>query len=88
MNKKANKPARPIDTINKTLNKRYKAEKRFKFYGILAIFLSLSFLFLLFVSIISKGYTAFQQTYVQLEVQFDPAAIDAKNLSSTSSEFD
>jgi phosphate transport system permease protein len=83
MNKKAGEKVRPIDTINKTLNKRYKAEKRFKFYGITAIFLSLSFLFLLFFSIIGKGYTAFQQTYVQLEVHFDPASVDAKNLASS-----
>jgi len=79
MNKKTDKAARPIDTINKTLNKRYRAEKRFKLYGILAIFLSLAFLLLLFVSIISKGYTAFEQTYVQLNVHFNPDFIDVKN---------
>ncbi len=83
MNKKVSKAERPIDIIKKRLNKRYKAEKRFKFYGILAIFLSLSFLLLLFISIIGKGYSAFQQTFVQLEVHFDPDSIDVKNLASS-----
>ena len=83
MNKKAEKTSRPIDTINKTLKKRYMAELRFKFYGILAIFFSLAFLLLLFISIIGKGYTAFQQTFVQLEIHFDPEFIDSKNLASS-----
>lgn len=79
MNSKGNSPAKPIDVIRRRLQKRYKAEKRFKLYGIVAIFLSLAFLFLLFVSIIGKGYTAFQQTYLQLEVHFDPDQIDTAN---------
>ena len=83
MNKETSKAVRPIDTINKTLSKRYKAEQRFKAYGILAIFLSLSFLLLLFVSIISKGYTAFQQTYIQLDIHFDPSFIDIKDQASS-----
>ena len=82
MNKEASDAVRPIDIITKKLHKRYKAEKRFKFYGILAIFLSLSFLLLLFVSIIGNGYSAFLQTYVQLEINFDPAVIDTGNLAS------
>jgi len=82
MNKEASDTVRPIDIITKKLHKRYRAEKRFKFYGILAIFLSLSFLLLLFISIIGNGYSAFLQTYVQLEINFDPAIIDTANLAS------
>lgn len=82
MNKEASDTVRPIDIITKKLHKRYRAEKRFKFYGILAIFLSLSFLLLLFISIIGNGYSAFLQTYVQLEINFDPAIIDTGNLAS------
>lgn len=82
MNKESRESVRPIDIIAKKLKRRYKAEKRFKFYGILAIFLSLTFLLLLFVSIIGNGYSAFQQTAIQLEIYFDPAFIDAENLAA------
>ena len=82
MNKEASDAVRPIDIITRRLNKRYKAEKRFKFYGLSAIIVSLSFLVLLFFSIIGNGYSAFQQTFIQLEVNFDPTVIDTKNLSS------
>jgi phosphate transport system permease protein len=64
-----------IDIVNQGLNKRYKAERRFKLYGLLAVCISLSFLSILFASIIGKGYTAFQQTYVQLDVFVDPELV-------------
>jgi phosphate transport system permease protein len=82
MNSQPKDSPRPIDIINKRLNKRYKAEKRFKFYGILAIFFSLMFLLLLFVTIIGNGYSAFQQTFIQLEIYFDQNVIDTDNLAS------
>jgi len=82
MNKKSKNSVRPIDIIKKRLKKRYNAEKRFKLYGVLAIFLSLSFLFLLFFSIIGNGYSAFQQTFIQLEIHFDPDIIDTENLAT------
>ena len=58
------------------LKKRYAQERRFRFYGVLAITLSLLFLSFLFFDISSKGYTAFQQTFVQIEVHFDENKID------------
>lgn len=82
MSKGPENSIRPIDIISKRLNNRYRAEKRFKFYGILAIFFSLSFLLLLFVTIIGNGYSAFLQTCVQLEIHFDPTVIDKDNLAS------
>ncbi|MDX1774959.1 MAG: phosphate ABC transporter permease PstA [Desulfobulbales bacterium] len=82
MNKKANDSVRTIDIIAKRLNKRYRAETRFKLYGLLAIVLSLTFLLLMFISIIGNGYTAFQQTFVQLDIHFDPALIDTDDLST------
>ena len=82
MNNSSKDTVKPIDIITRRLRKRYRAEKRFKFYGILAIFISLLFLLLLFVSIIGNGYSAFQQTYVQLEIHFDPALIDKNNLAA------
>ncbi len=74
---------RTIDIVNKGLGKRYRAEKRFQRYGIAAIALSLLFLALLFTSIVSKGYSAFLQTHVQLEVFFDPDMIDPDAIAAS-----
>ncbi|MFZ1199082.1 MAG: phosphate ABC transporter permease PstA [Desulfobacterales bacterium] len=66
---------RAIDLVNRGLPRRYRAEKRFRFYGIVAIVLSLAFLSLLFISIIGKGYPAFQKTFIELTVYFDPEVL-------------
>ncbi len=58
------------------LRKRRAAERRFRLYGQIAIGVSLAFLVILFTSIISKGYTAFMQSVIRLEVFLDPAVID------------
>jgi phosphate transport system permease protein len=50
------------------LNRRYAAEARFKWYGIIAIGVALAMLVILLTSIVSRGLPAFQQTYVTLEV--------------------
>jgi phosphate transport system permease protein len=59
------------DRVNSSLQRRYRAEARFQWYGRIAIFLGLSAVFLLFADITSKGYKAFVQTQVQLEINFD-----------------
>ncbi|KPB00586.1 phosphate ABC transporter permease PstA [Ahrensia marina] len=61
------------------LKKRYAAERRFQFYGKLAIAFGLFFLALLLWTVVSKGYTAFQQTSINLDVTFDESVIDPKN---------
>jgi len=68
---------RTIDVVMANLDKRKKAEKRFQHVGIGAIGLGLMFLFVLFGTIVSNGYTAFYQYYIKLEVQFDPEYIAA-----------
>lgn len=73
------KPRRKtIDIVNAGLKKRRAAEKRFRFYGLLAIGLGVTFLLLLFGSIVSKGYSAFQQTYVLIDVELNAAEFVAK----------
>ncbi|MCG8566998.1 MAG: phosphate ABC transporter permease PstA [Desulfobacterales bacterium] len=74
---------RTMDIVSRGLAKRYKAEKRFRFFGIAAILLSLAFLSVLFISIIANGYTAFQQTYIRLEVHLDAERIDKENLAGS-----
>jgi phosphate transport system permease protein len=65
-------PAKTIDIVKRGLGRRYRAERRFRLYGLTAIVLSLAFLSLLFINIVGKGYTAFQQTFIRLDVFFDP----------------
>jgi phosphate transport system permease protein len=57
--------------FNKRLKKRYRAEQWFKRLGIFAIFIALAFLAFLLITIVGKGYSAFKQTYIQLDVSFD-----------------
>jgi phosphate transport system permease protein len=70
-----------MDIVNQGLARRYRAEKRFRLYGIVAIILSMIFLVFLFVSISANGYTAFQQTFVQLDIHLDPEILDAGSLA-------
>ncbi|SNY91871.1 phosphate transport system permease protein [Cohaesibacter sp. ES.047] len=66
------------------LKKRYASETRFRTAGIIAISLGVLFLVVLFWSIISKGYTAFQQTEINLTVYLDEQIIDPKGNRSRS----
>jgi phosphate transport system permease protein len=75
-------PRRTIDIVNLSLQRRYRAERRFRFYGLAAIVLSLVFLALLFVSIFGRGYSAFRQTHLRLEVFFDPEVLRQDTLAN------
>lgn len=68
--------------INAGLRRRYRAEKRFRRMGIAAIVIALTFLGFLFISIIGNGYTAFQQTYIQLDVDFEHGMFTNENLAA------
>lgn len=57
--------------IRKTLAKRYRAEKRFRLYGVMAILFGVLCVATLFVDIIGKGHGAFRQTYIQLSVEYE-----------------
>jgi phosphate transport system permease protein len=74
-------PVRTMDIVNKGLARRYRRERRFKAIGLIAIIASLTFLSVLFISIGSKGYTAFEQTMIQLDVHLDSEKIDKDNLA-------
>ena len=79
MSSQSNNPAaRPAiaDKVRESLGKRYRAEQRFQLYGIVAIAIAMLFLGFLFTSIIARGISAFQATYVNLEIHFDESVID------------
>ncbi|WP_119390154.1 phosphate ABC transporter permease PstA [Taklimakanibacter lacteus] len=59
--------------------KRYRAERRFKLYGIAAIAVTAIFLVLLFADILARGLPAFFESRIDLSVKVDQAAIDPQN---------
>ena len=71
------------ERVQNSLAKRYRAEKRFKFYGYAAITFGLLCVALLFTDIISKGYKAFGQTYIQLEVTYDASTLGITDVNDS-----
>ena len=62
--------------VKKSLPRRYRKEKIFRAIGMSAIIVGLAFVVILFANIISKGYPAFQQTYIKLPIYFNEEVID------------
>ncbi len=63
------------------VRRRYAAEARFKLYGKLAIAAAVVMLGILLVSIAGKGYSAFVQTMIGIEVTLDPDEIQLERNS-------
>jgi len=64
------------------LLKRYRREKWFKRFGLAAIVISLGFVLFLFVTIFSDGYSAFRQSYLELNVTFASDIFAGENLAT------
>jgi phosphate transport system permease protein len=75
--------AKPIDratgAAQARLRARYRAEARFKFYGLAAIGLTAVFLVVVLADILIKGLPAFTQHHLRLEVRVDAAQIDPQS---------
>ena len=71
-----------MDRVQVGLARRYRKERRFRRFGLAAICTSLLFLALLLGSITAKGYTAFLQTEILLDVHFDRQVLDVGNLGT------
>jgi len=56
--------------------RRRKAEWRFRAYGVAAIAFCFLAILVLFTSIITKGYSAFQQSHISIPIKLDAAVID------------
>lgn len=63
--------SKTTEQVRQTLGRRYRAEKRFRAYGIVSVAIGLLAVVLLFSDIISKGTSGFFETYVQLEITYD-----------------
>ncbi|MDF1628498.1 MAG: phosphate ABC transporter permease PstA [Alcanivoracaceae bacterium] len=64
--------SKTTEQVRKSLKARYSSEKRFRAFGITAVAFGLLAVVVLFTDIISKGTSAFVETYIQLEINWDP----------------
>ena len=69
-------PRGPLILSEAKIRKRYRAERRFRLYGQIAIGLALSMLTILTVTIISKGWSAFYTYELSLTVDLDETVLD------------
>ncbi len=71
-------PARPAtaEAVARGLRRRYAAEQRFRLYGMAAIGFALAVLTILFATVVANGWSAFRQTYIQLDLPLEAADID------------
>jgi phosphate transport system permease protein len=72
--------------MSNRIRKRYAAERRFRFLGLLAVLTSVAFLAFLLISMLAGGLRGFTQTEVRLPINcassammLDPAALKAPN---------
>jgi phosphate transport system permease protein len=61
--------------VARSLRRRYWAERRFRFYGLAAVLLGIVFVVFLFGTIFFKGASSFRQSYIKVDVFYDPAII-------------
>lgn len=69
---------RSLYDISERTKKRNAAEERFRLYGIVAIAIGLLMLLVLVTTIIYRGTSAFQQTFITLEVELLEKKLDKK----------
>lgn len=64
-------PKKQAEIVHSSLKRRYRKERRFRAYGILAITIALASLLVLFADIINKGHTGFLKTTITLDVEMN-----------------
>jgi len=62
--------------VARGLRRRYRAEARFRAYGILAVLAGVAFVVFLFGTIFSQGASVFRQSYLKLEIRYDANTLD------------
>ena len=69
------------EIIHASLARRHRAERLFRSYGIAAVSFAALAVIVLMADIIGKGHGAFRQTYVQLQITFDPELLGIEDAS-------
>lgn len=59
------------ELVRRSLKRRYRKERRFRLYGMIAVAIALLSLLILFADIIQKGHTGFLKTTITLDVELD-----------------
>ncbi len=72
-------PKETQEQVAKGLRRRYWSERRFRFYGLSAVLLGIVFVVFLFGTIFFKGASSFRQSYIKVDVFYDPAILDPSN---------
>ncbi len=62
--------------VARSLRRRYRAEARFRAYGVLAVAAGVLFVLFLFGTIFSQGASVFRQAYLELPIHYDADTID------------
>lgn len=73
-------PARSLRQASPQVRRRKRKETLLQAFGLGAILLAFSVLFILVASLVKTGHTAFVQTHVTLDVYVDPAEIEVDRL--------
>lgn len=68
--------SKQAEQVQKSLAKRYAAEKRFKAYGVASISFGLAALLVLFIEIFGGGLGGFFQTRIALNIELDPEVLE------------
>ncbi|MFT5082707.1 MAG: phosphate transport system permease protein [Lentisphaeria bacterium] len=74
-------PLTTAERVQKTLAKRYRAEKRFHAYGIVSVAIGIIVLFALLFQIVGNGIGAFRQTHIQLEISLDSDLLEISDVT-------
>ena len=82
-NKPRHTPQETQAIVERSLRRRYWAERRFRTYGFLAVVAGMAFLVYLFFVIFSNGMGAFRQTELKLAIYYDPQIIDPAGTRKT-----
>lgn len=64
------------------LRRRYASERRFRWMGRIALALGGGFLVLILGTVFANGYTTWQQTFIALDIHFDPERLDPEGTRS------
>ncbi|HEX5056577.1 MAG TPA: phosphate ABC transporter permease PstA [Gammaproteobacteria bacterium] len=68
------------ELVERSLKKRYRAERLFRLYGMASVLVAIVFLAFLLLTILSAGLPAFKKTYIRLDIAFDPAVLEITDI--------
>lgn len=83
MNNMTDKSLKQSELVQRSLKKRYRAERRFRLFGLASVAVGLIALLALFIEIFGSGLSGFQQTYIRLNIVFDADTLEIDDVTDT-----